>query len=493
MSSAAEFRLIPLGQLYESPLNPRRLFDPARLEELIASVRAHGVRTPLLVRQNAKGYEIAAGHRRYRAAKAAGLPEVPAVVQAMTDVEFIELLSFDNLQRQDMTPLEEADGYRLLMTKAGYTIERIAERIGMSLKYVYDRVKLLELTEPARTALREDKITAGHAILLARLTPKQQALAMHEHDGGLWQREYSLYDPSTKGPMRDALKAKSVRELDAWIDKHVRFDAKAPDPMLFPDTAATLTVAAEQAETVVKITHALFVQDTARDPKERTITPRSWKRADGKKGSTSCEHAVTGVIVVGPDRGAAFKVCVNKDKCARHWGAEKRARARATARGEVGGSQAGAKDRWAREEAKREVERQRERAEVARWRKALPKILDAVAAAVKKAPTKAGGLLGAIIVDELVDSWTDGGGKKAAAYVPRGTTAEDLVRHAAMIVLYIDAVRPSNAWETFPKRAKAFGLDVLQIVDEVAPKAGPKPPQTSAKKIDPLPAKKRQP
>src|SRR5712691_691574 len=119
-----EFKYVPITQLHESPLNPRKLFAPAALAELTASIKAHGVRTPLLVRANAKGYEIAAGHRRYRAAKLAGLAELPAVVQTMEDVEFIELLSFDNLQRQDMTALEEADGYKLLVTKAGYSVEK---------------------------------------------------------------------------------------------------------------------------------------------------------------------------------------------------------------------------------------------------------------------------------------------------------------------------------------------------------------------------------
>jgi ParB/RepB/Spo0J family partition protein len=474
--TTAEFRFVPVAQLHESPFNPRRLFDAARLQELTDSVRAHGVRTPLLVRPNAKGYEIAAGHRRYRAAKAAGLAEVPAVVQAMEDVEFIELLSFDNLQRQDMTALEEAEGYRLLMTKASYTVERIAERVGMSVKYVYDRVRLLELTEPARKALREDKITPGHAILLARLKPKEQELAMHADQGGLWQHEYALEDPDGKGPMRDPLKAKSVRELDAWIAEHIRFDARTPDPMLFPETVATLSKAAAQAEKVVKITHDLFVQDTARDPKERTITPRSWKRADGKRGSTSCEYAVTGVIVVGAGRGEAYKVCINKDKCAIHWGAEKRERAKRASRGEVGGGRASADTSWQRAEAKRKSEQAVREAESARWEKARPQLLEALAAAVKKASARANGLLASIVLEACDLDWA---AKKidVAHYVPRGTTAEDALRHMAFRLLVNDL---TDGNDYFPKRAKAFGLDVRKIVDEAAPKPKAEKVQTSA-------------
>jgi ParB/RepB/Spo0J family partition protein len=173
--TTSTFQVLKLAQLHESPLNPRRHFDPAKLQELTESVRQHGVRTPLLVRPNGDGYEIGAGHRRFRAAAAAGLVEVPAVIRPMTDVEFLELLNFENLEREDIHPLEEADGFRTLMAQAGYDVARIAERIGKSTKYVYDRVKLLALIPAAQQLFRDGAITAGHAILLARLKPADQA------------------------------------------------------------------------------------------------------------------------------------------------------------------------------------------------------------------------------------------------------------------------------------------------------------------------------
>jgi hypothetical protein len=142
-------------------------------------------------------------------------------------------------------------------------------------------------------------------------------------------------------------------------------------------------------------------------------------------------------------------------------------------------SRSSRQDRYAREEAKRKAEQAKRDAERARWKKAIPTILEAVAAAVKKAPTRAGGLLGEILIEECADSWQDKGGKKAAEYLARGTTADDLVRHAVFIVLYKEAAVDYGAPERFPKRAKAFGVDVAKILAEVAP---PAKAETSATK-----------
>jgi len=151
---------LELDQLHESPWNPRKTFDPAALQELADSLATVGVLSPLLVRPNAAGYEIAAGHRRYRAAKLAGLREVPAIVRDMDDPMFLEILVLENNQRADVHPLEEAAGYQELLNRAGYDVARIAERVGKSVKYVYDRMKLLSLTKPAQSLFFDDKITA---------------------------------------------------------------------------------------------------------------------------------------------------------------------------------------------------------------------------------------------------------------------------------------------------------------------------------------------
>jgi ParB family chromosome partitioning protein len=219
----ARFEILPLVRLHESPLNPRKHFDEKKLDELTASVKAKGVQTPLIVRPNANGFEIAAGHRRYRAAKAAKLAAVPVFIKPMTDEEFLELLNFENLLREDVHPLEEADGYRTLMEKSGYDVPAIAAKIGKSVAYVYARLKLADLVAPGRKAFLADEITAGHAILLARLQPKDQAAALKACIREAW---VDGPDRANADRVRAAI---SVRELGAWIQANVHLDlSKAP-------------------------------------------------------------------------------------------------------------------------------------------------------------------------------------------------------------------------------------------------------------------------
>lgn len=469
MSDEQTFRNIPLDQLREAAQNPRQHFDPKKLEELTASVKAHGVRTPLLVRPSAnghEGYEIGAGHRRFRAAQAAGLAEVPAVVRPMGDTEFLELLTFENLQREDVHPLEEAEGYRaLIKSKSGYDVAKIGERVGKSASYVYDRLKLLELTAPAQKLFRDGMITAGHAILLARLTPKDQARAIDSH-GALLEDERRVWDPTAPagGRWHDRKKPVSVREFSDWIDKNVRFDAAAPDPMLFPETAAVIAEVHEEEEKLVPITVNHYVPPEAKDG-TRTFGPASWKRADGKGKAKTCPSSVTGVIVVGPGRGEAFKVCTDKKGCAKHWAADQRAAKQRAVASSPGA--AAAKDRYALQREKDEREHAREKEEQARWMKAAPAIFEALSAKIQKAAAGAAGALGQLLLQAVTPNY--GPGVKAVAdLLPRGSSAEDLVRRAVCILLWRE-MGDYHAYREFPKRAKAFGVDVKKILEATAP------------------------
>lgn len=326
---------LELGRIAPSKTNPRGHMNGAAFTELLESVRAHGVLQPILVRPVKKGkaeFEIVAGHRRFEAASQAERPSIPAMVRELTDEQALELQLIENLTRADLHPLEEAHGYQQLMAFSKQTVARIAERIGRSVAYVYDRVKLLNLIDELRQHFLEGTITAGHAVILARLKPADQKRAMKVDDnpfkpGALFQHERLLFDPEQRsGARRDSVKTRSVRELQAWVDEHVRFEAKEADPMLFPETAAEVA----EAKKIIPITHSHYIQPESREG--RTFGPRSWKRADGQKKSKTCEYSVTGFIAVGPGRGQAFAVCVAKDKCLVHWGAETRARARAAAR-----------------------------------------------------------------------------------------------------------------------------------------------------------------
>jgi ParB/RepB/Spo0J family partition protein len=477
---------IPIGAIAPSKTNPRKHFDQGALDELTDSVRRHGVLQPVLVRvrvqtsaQSRGGplaghYELVAGERRYRAAKAAGLEEIPAIVRELEDVEVLEIQVVENLQRTDLHPLEEADGYQQLMRR-GYDVAKISERVGRSVKYVYDRVKLLALTKKAQELFLEGRFTPGHAILLARLSPKDQERILNVKERALFENESGRLwgDDAPKDPFA-YLKPVSVRELGAWIDQHVRFDAGVVDPILFPESALTLKGSWEKAEKVVSITHEHYIPPEARDEKSRTYGPMSWKRADGKAGSKGCPLSVTGVIVVGHGRGEAFKVCVNKDKCDLHWSKEKRARAKAHAKGGEAAVAERAnrqKDAYAQQEAARSAERER-------WKKAAPAILKALAERVKKAPAGSGGELAKVLLGEV-----GGYGEAALAkHVPLGKSAEDLVRHAAFLLLGREVLDEWAAPRVFPKIAKAFCIDVKKILDEAAPEPKAAPKKAPAKR-----------
>lgn len=472
---------LPLGEIAESKLNPRRDFAKEPLDELTESIRKVGVLQPVLVRPSPKAngkakYELVAGHRRVRAAAAAGLAEIPVTVRELTDEQVLEAMVIENLHRADLHPLEEAEGYRKLHEEYKHSVEDLAAKVGKSVAYVYARLKLCELTKEAKKAFLEDRITAGHAVLLARLKPEDQARALDPDERALFEEEFTLFDEALEGDDEDHLKPRSVRELQAWIAEHVRFDVEKVDQMIFPETAAAVGEAEEADAKVLQITRGHYVQEEAREGK--TYCEKSWKRADGKEGSKTCEHSELGVIVVGVGQGDAFRVCVKKEKCEVHWGKEMRAKAK-RAKAPAGDGKA-EKDRWAKEEARRKAERERDDAERARWKKAVPAIAEAVADAVKKAPAKAKGALASIVLDGVLSYGQTT--KGAAAYLPLGTTAEDLVRHAAYVVLYLELTDSWSAAERFPKRAKALGIDVKKILDEHAPAPKEEKPAAEKKK-----------
>ncbi len=472
-----EYRLLSLTEVFQSKLNPRHQTNSDAQAELEQSIRTQGIVTPLLVRPIEKGFEIAAGHRRFRAAAAIGLETVPCVVRNMTDEQFLEILTLENLQREDIHPLDEAKGYHQLMTKCKQDVARIAERVGRSVKYIYDRIKLLDLVKGAQQLFYDGRITAGHAILLARLTTKDQERIIaidkegYGRDGGLWQTQRDLLEHPDHDDLSEdpaiSLKAVSVRELEAYIAKHIRFDAQAVDPMLFPETVTQLQVAQEVKEKVIHITHDHYVQDDAKS-EQRTYCESSWQRADGEEGSKTCDRSVTGVIVVGYGRGEAFKVCTDKKRCQVHWGQEIRAAAKREK--EALKSGVSGEERRRREQEREKAEQARKELERERWDRAVPAMLKAVADQIKKAPTKATGRLGDILVKNITRHLGLG---KTLELVPRGKSADDLIRHLAFALVAGEASR-YWAHEHFPKLAKAFGVDVKKIVDEVAPIEKPK-------------------
>jgi ParB/RepB/Spo0J family partition protein len=175
----SKFDQIPLAQIAPSLTNPRKQFNAAKLEELAASIKASGVHQPVLVRplpasrvpetDRAVQYELVAGERRLRASVMAGAPSIPAMIRALSDSEVLEIQIVENLQRDDLAELEEAEGYQQLMDHSSINADQVGDKIGKSRSYVYGRLKLLDLCMECRQALREGVLDASRALLIARI------------------------------------------------------------------------------------------------------------------------------------------------------------------------------------------------------------------------------------------------------------------------------------------------------------------------------------
>ncbi|MBC7338880.1 MAG: ParB/RepB/Spo0J family partition protein [Firmicutes bacterium] len=171
---------IAVEQVRPAPGQPRQRVDEEGLAELAQSVRAHGVLQPVLVRPVAGGYELVAGERRWRAAQLAGLKTIPAVVKEVDEAERLELALVENLQREDLNPMEEAAGFRQLLEKFGYTQEQLAARVGKSRSYVANTLRLLALAEEVQEMVRAGRLSAGHARALLALPDRSAQVATAE-------------------------------------------------------------------------------------------------------------------------------------------------------------------------------------------------------------------------------------------------------------------------------------------------------------------------
>ena len=161
---------LPISEITPNKDQPRKTFDEAALEELADSIKQHGVLQPLLVRPLPNGgYQLVAGERRWRASRKAGLREVPVVVKELTDTETMEIAIIENLQREDLNPIEEAEGLQALIDKCGFTQEEVASSVGKSRPAIANSLRLLRLPEEVRELTRDGKISAGHARALISL------------------------------------------------------------------------------------------------------------------------------------------------------------------------------------------------------------------------------------------------------------------------------------------------------------------------------------
>jgi ParB family transcriptional regulator, chromosome partitioning protein len=230
---AGSVRQVALDQLDPNPFQPRSTIDPAALDELAQSIRARGILQPLLVRPHPTRpgrFQIIAGERRWRAAGAAGVHEVPTLVREMADTDAAAIALVENLQRQDLSAIDEAEGYERLISQFGLTQESVGQSIGKSRSHVSNMLRLLNLPAPVKEALRNGIISAGHA----------RALLAH---------------PEPETAMRDVVSRQmSVRQTEALAARSQVSEASQPTrPDRNPDVSAIERQMAENLGLRVRI------------------------------------------------------------------------------------------------------------------------------------------------------------------------------------------------------------------------------------------------
>ena len=211
---------IPIASIRPNPDQPRRRFSDAEMATLTASVREHGVLQPVLVTETLDGYQLIAGERRVRAAVAAGLERIPAVIRHLDDRERLELALIENLQREDLDPIESAHGFRRLIDDFGLTHESIAERVGRARSTVANTVRLLELAPVVQAAIADGSITEGHGRALGGLSTEHQEHVL----GAVIEQELSVRQTEEL--------VRRLREPKASPNGEQPAEARAGDPDL---------------------------------------------------------------------------------------------------------------------------------------------------------------------------------------------------------------------------------------------------------------------
>ena len=232
MQDSSAFQFLAIDQIHESTTNPRKTFDEAKLWELAESIKHNGMIQPITVRPNNQGFEIVAGARRFRAAQLAELFSVPARIVEIDDAQALEWQLVENSQRVDVHPYEEAQGFQRLLDIPGYDVAALVEKSGKSASHVYARLSLLQLIPTVAEAFTQERITASHANLIARLPQESQAAAFEQ----CWRKDWQDKEPHL-------LPAKHVA---AWIQANLYLSlAEAPfdreDPTLNPAVGACVT------------------------------------------------------------------------------------------------------------------------------------------------------------------------------------------------------------------------------------------------------------
>ena len=208
---------LAITALTPSPLQPRRYFEPEALEDLVASIKAQGIIQPLVVRASAsmpEKFEIIAGERRWRAAQQAGLAEVPAVVRTISDRDALAIALVENLQREDLSPIEEAEAYRRLIEEYTLTQEAVADVIGKSRAQITNTLRLLRLPPTVREMLAEGQLTAGHGRALVNAVDPEELAHRIIRQGLTVRQAEQMAKLPPPGPRSKPVKDPNVRAVE---------------------------------------------------------------------------------------------------------------------------------------------------------------------------------------------------------------------------------------------------------------------------------------
>lgn len=231
---ARQPKLVPIEFLYAGKYQPRHVFDDAEMQNLAESIRAKGVLQPLLVRRHptiADAFEIIAGERRWRASQLAGLHELPVIVRDLSDVESLEVALIENIQRQDLNPIDEAEGYQRLITEFNHTQEVLAKAVGKSRSHIANMLRLLGLPNSVKEQVRTGALTMGHARALLSVDNPEQAAAEILNKGLNVRMVEGMARNSAKNkakkPQADARDVDTIaleREVSSWLGLAVKIN-----------------------------------------------------------------------------------------------------------------------------------------------------------------------------------------------------------------------------------------------------------------------------
>lgn len=232
---------LPIEEIRPNPYQPRKEFDKKALEELSDSIKTHGIFTPLLVRKSVSGYDLITGERRLRAAKMAGLKTVPAIQVEFTEEQMMEIAILENVQREDLNPIEEAAAYESLIQKLGYTQEKLAERVGKSREYCANIMRLLKLPEDVQSMVVNKELTMSHVRPLLSLNDEEEIFDAAEKikKNKMSVREVEAYVRDVNG---GGQKKQKKKEKDPMIrDLEIQLSEKLGTQVVFSKKNFTIS------------------------------------------------------------------------------------------------------------------------------------------------------------------------------------------------------------------------------------------------------------